>query len=153
MSQSPQSKPWPPLIRAELPAWMKWRDALLTLMMWVLFAWLLQRQIRLVSRTVEGRSDTVDFLTLLAPYAGVAVVLIGGLAVAATLTERRRQRALMLRPPAPLALAVQARRAGIDDASLTAGRDMRIAIVHVDGEGRHRIVAPDAGAPGFRKDH
>lgn len=140
MTHSPQPKSWPPLIHAELPVWMKWRDAVLTLMMWGLFAWLLQRQLRLVSRTVHGRSDPVDFLTLLAPYVGLAVVLIGILAVAAALTERRRHRALTLRPPAPLALADEARRAGMDEAALAAARDMRIAVVHVDGGGRYRIV-------------
>ena len=139
MSHSPQPIPWPPVIIAALPAWMKWRDAMLTLMMWVLFVLLLQRQFRLVSRTVGGRSDLGDFLALLAPYAGTALVLIGILAVAAMLTERRRQRALTLQPPAPLALADEARRAGLDEAALAAARGLRIAVVTIETGGRLRI--------------
>jgi poly-beta-1,6-N-acetyl-D-glucosamine biosynthesis protein PgaD len=81
-------------------------------------------------------------VSLLAPYAGMAVVLIGFLVVAATLTERRRQRALMLRPPAPLSLADQARRAGMDEAALAAARELKIAVVHVDDGGRCRIGHP-----------
>ena len=125
---------------------MKWRDAVLTLIMWGLFAWLLERQFRLVNRTVDGRSDLVDFLTLLAPYAGTAVVLIGILAVAAMLTERRRRRALMLRPPAPLALSDEARGAGMDEAALAAARGMRIAVVHIETEGRLRIEPREAAS-------
>ena len=146
MSDSVQPKPWPPVINAALPAWMKWRDAVLTLFMWGLFAWLLQRQFRLVNRSVDGRSDLVDFLTLLAPYAGMAVVLIGILAMAAMLTERRRQRALMQRPPPPLALSDEARGAGMDEAALAAARGLRIAVVHIETGGRFRIEPRQAAS-------
>ena len=80
------------------------------------------------------------FLTRLSPYAQVALLLIVLLVVAARFTERRRRRGFLLPEPAPLALADQARRAGMDEAALAAARDMRIAVVHVDGGGRHRIV-------------
>jgi poly-beta-1,6-N-acetyl-D-glucosamine biosynthesis protein PgaD len=130
MSPTPQRKPWPPVIQTALPAWMKWRDALLTLLMWSLFAFVLVRQFRLVSRTVAGRTDLVEFLELLAPYAGLAVLLIGLLSVAARLTERRREKALRLRPPAPLALADEARGVGLTEAALEQARALRIAVVH-----------------------
>ena len=81
-----------------------------------------------------------EFLTRVSPYAQAALMLIVLLAVAARFTERRRRRGLLLPEPAPLALADQARRAGMDEAALAAARDMRIAVVHVDGGGRHRIV-------------
>jgi poly-beta-1,6-N-acetyl-D-glucosamine biosynthesis protein PgaD len=135
MSPAPQRKPWPPLIQTALPAWMKWRDALLTLLMWSLFAFMLLRQFRLVSRTVAGRTDVVEFLALLAPYAGLAVLLIGVLAVAARLTERRREKALRLRPPAPLGLADEARGVGLDEAALEQARALRVAVVNLEPGG------------------
>ena len=147
MNGSLQGKPWPPVIQAALPAWMKWRDAVLTLIMWGLFGWLLQRQFRLVGRSVAGGTDLEEFAALLAPYAGLAALLTAIVAVATMAAERRRRRSLVLRPPAPLALADEARGVGMDEEALAAARCLAIAVVHVEGGGRLRIEARRATAP------
>ena len=108
--------------------------------MWILFGYLLQRQFRLAQGTYEDVAYLGAFLMRLSPYARVALLLIVILVIAAKFTERRRRRGFLLPEPAPLALTDQARRAGMDEAALAAARDMRIAVVHVDGGGRHRIV-------------
>jgi poly-beta-1,6-N-acetyl-D-glucosamine biosynthesis protein PgaD len=131
---------WPPLIHANLPPWMKWRDAALTLGMWILFGFLLQRQFGLAQATYQDSSYLTDFLTRLSPYAHAALLLTILLAIAAKFTGRRLQRSFLLPEPAPLALSDQARRVGMDEAALAAARDLRIAVVYVDGEGRNRIV-------------
>jgi poly-beta-1,6-N-acetyl-D-glucosamine biosynthesis protein PgaD len=130
---------WPPLIHAALPAWMTWRDAALTLAMWVVFVVLLQRQFSLVTGGVEDDSNIVEFIALLRPYGRLAVVLILLLVVAAAFTARRRRRAAMVPAPAPLALADEARRAGVDEATLAAARSLRIAVVRFDDAGRVMI--------------
>jgi poly-beta-1,6-N-acetyl-D-glucosamine biosynthesis protein PgaD len=133
-------RPWPPLIQGALPPWMKWRDAALTVGMWILFGYLFQRQFRLAQGTYQDVAYLAAFLTRLSPYAQVALLLIVLLVIAAKFTQGRRRRGFLLPEPAPLALADQARRAGMDEAALAAARELRIAVVHVEGGGRHRIV-------------
>ena len=138
-------RPWPPLIVAtDVPRAVRWRDTILTLLMWALFLFALETEFQIVLERLGWGSYDVDYawsdlVADLMPFLwmiGVLVVLIFGFALE---TLRRRRRALELPQPAPLASADQARRAGMDEAALAAARTWRIAVVHIDPDGRHRI--------------
>jgi len=132
---------------------MKWRDILLTLMMWCLFAIILETEFELFAKRLLERwgfrdfdrdAKWAEFFERLMPFVQIAMMLIGVLALASLITLLRRRRALSLPPPPPLAIADEARRAGMDETSLAAARDLRVAVVHIDGDGTHRVVHPNS---------
>jgi poly-beta-1,6-N-acetyl-D-glucosamine biosynthesis protein PgaD len=148
---SSSNSPWPPLIVARhVPRLVKWRDTLLTLMMWGFFAVLLDIEFELfLGHHLQlglGPFDTNAkwsvFFDRLIPFLLTAAILAGLLIIFSLRTLRRRSRALLLPQPAPLETADQAHRAGLDEAELIVARDQRIVIVHIDTNGRHRIEAP-----------
>jgi poly-beta-1,6-N-acetyl-D-glucosamine biosynthesis protein PgaD len=129
----------------------KWRDILLTSMMWGFFAILLDAEFELflgdyLEQLGLGPFDTnanwLVFFELLMPFLLIAAILAGALIIFSLRTLRRRSRALHLPQPAPLETTDQAQRAGLDEVELIAARDQRIVIVHIDDNGRHRIEAP-----------
>jgi hypothetical protein len=138
-----------------MPRLVKWRDILLTLLMWGIFALLLDTEFELflgdyLERLGFGPFDAMPnwqlYFEVLRPFLLMAAMLVGFLAIFGLRTLRRRSRALLLPQPAPLAAADQARRAGLDAAGLIAARDEQIVIVHIDADNRHRIEAPHARA-------
>jgi hypothetical protein len=143
------AKPWPPLIVADnAPRWVKWRDFLLTLMMWTLFAIMLETEFELFAGPYLehwglGNFDTEanweDFFERLMPFVQIAMMLIGVLALASLITLLRRRRGLLLPPPPPLSIADEAQRAGMDEPTLAAAREFRIAVVHIDVVGTHHV--------------
>jgi poly-beta-1,6-N-acetyl-D-glucosamine biosynthesis protein PgaD len=145
------SSPWPPLIVAKhVPRLVKWRDALLTLLMWGVFAVLLDIEFELflgphpqpgLSRFDTNAKWSVYFDRLM-PFLLTAAILAGLLIIFSVRTLRRRSRALLLPQPAPLETADQAHRAGLDEAELIVAREQRIVIVHIDTNGIHRIDRP-----------
>jgi hypothetical protein len=145
------TRPWPPLIIAErAPRGVKVRDIVLTLIMWVLFAIMLETEFELFAGDYLKQLIPFDFHTepnwpvffaRLAPFLMTAAVLAGLLVLAAVQTLRRGHRSLLLPQPLSLEAATQAHRAGMDEASLIAARDLRIAIVYIDTDGKHRIDA------------
>jgi len=147
-------KPWPPLIIARHPPkWVKSRDHLLTLLMWIVFAVMLETEFELFFGTYFERwgfgdfntePNWVRFIEQLMPFLQVALALVALLLVATFRTLRRRKRGLLLAPPVRLGIAEELRRAGIDEAELTAARAQRIVVVHISPEGNYRIVAPDS---------
>ncbi len=142
---------WPPLVvAADVPRWVRWRDFLLTLVMWIVFAWMLEREFVVFSaRLLEwggfGDFDTdarwPEFFELLRPFIRIAVVLIAALLVASALSIRRRRRSLLAPLPKPLEIAAEARHAGMTETDLSAARDLRIAVVHIEPDGRLRVEA------------
>jgi poly-beta-1,6-N-acetyl-D-glucosamine biosynthesis protein PgaD len=143
--------PWPPLIVAKhVPRLVKWRDILLTLMMWVVFAVLLDIEFELFLgrylqrglSPLDTNADWSEFFERLMPYLLAAATLAGSLIMFSLRTVRRRSRALLLPQPAPLETSDQAHRAGVGEAELIAARDQRIVIVHVDPDSTHRIEVP-----------
>ena len=66
-------------------------------------------------------------------------MLVGALALASLITLRLHRRGLLMPQPPPLPLAEQALRAGMDATALAAARNLRIAVVHIDSDGRHRV--------------
>jgi hypothetical protein len=117
-----------------VPRSVKWRDTLLTLMMWGFFAALLDIELPKTIWSV--------FVDRLMPFLLIAVILVGSLIIFSLRTLWRRSRAVLLPQPAPLETADQALRAGLDEAELSAAREQRIVIVHIDSNGRHRIEVP-----------
>jgi hypothetical protein len=117
-------------------------------MMWILFAVMLEREFELfvgphLERWGLGDFDTeanwAVFFERLMPFIQVTMMLVGALALAGLITLYRRRRGLLLPPPPFLAIAYEARRAGMDETALAAARELRIAIVHIDDDGTHRI--------------
>jgi hypothetical protein len=145
---------WPPLIVADkAPRFILWRDFLLTLLMWVVFVILLEKEFELffghhLERLGLGDFDTEAnwpiFFERLTPFLVTIALLISLLFVASMLTSQRRRRALLLPIPVPLSLAEQCCRAGIDAHTLISARDLKIVIVHIDPNGKHRIDGKEA---------
>jgi hypothetical protein len=61
------------------------------------------------------------------------------LIVGSLLTLRRIARARLLPEPLPLSAGEEARRVGMTEEDLAAARNLRIAVVHIDPGGRHRV--------------
>jgi hypothetical protein len=145
-------KTWPPLVTgARLPRAVVWRDVALTLLVWVLLALLCRNFLLLVAdefRVATGRDRVgpeFDLLALwqrLSGYVVVVGVLLGVLSFAGLATLRRLRR-LRARPlPVPLPPAAEAARHGVALGDLEAWRALRVAVVHVDGQGRMRAEPP-----------
>jgi hypothetical protein len=145
---------WPPLIVADhVPRFIRWRDFLLTLLMWIAFAIILETEFEMffgdyLERLGIGDFDTEAnwpiFFERLIPFLATTTLLISLLIVASIRTSRRRRRALLLPIPVPLGLAEQCRRAGVDEHTLISARDLKIVIVHIDPAGKHRIDGKEA---------
>jgi poly-beta-1,6-N-acetyl-D-glucosamine biosynthesis protein PgaD len=141
--------PWPPLIVASTkPTWVKVRDVALTLLMWLLFAIMLETEFELffghyLERMGLGDFDTegrwLEFFNALRPFVQVALVLVSLLLVAGLLTLRRVARGRKLPQPAPLTADDEARRVGMDEAELIAARELRVVVVHIDVDGKYRV--------------
>ena len=160
MTMAPDPRHWPPLIvAADVPRWIRWRDGLLTLLMWALFAFMLEVEFeillgahleRLGLGSFVNPADLSGFLERLIPYYDTALVLVALLFVAGLFTARRRRRGRSLPAPLALATADQARRAGLDEAALAAARAIQIVVVHVEADGRLRIEPRTAAITGVR---
>jgi hypothetical protein len=61
------------------------------------------------------------------------------LLIASLLTLRRVARGRRLPQPAPLTAGDEARRVGLDEAEIIAARELRVVVVHIDTDGKHRI--------------
>lgn len=142
-------RPWPPLVvSADVPRLVKWRDLLITLLMWGFFIVLLDTEFELLfSRYLEwlGVIDAdIDphwtrYFRLLVPYLLAVAVVFAGLLLFGLRTLLRGQRALLLRQPDPLQIAEEARRSGLDETALIAARQRRIVTVQIDADGSYRI--------------
>jgi hypothetical protein len=145
------SRRWPPLIvAAHTPRWVKARDFVLTLIMWILFAIMLETEFELFFGHHLKEMGLGDFHTepnwpvffeRLRPYLVTTAVLTGLLTLAGVRTLRRHRRSLLLPQPSPLPAGVQARLAGMTETALLAARDLPIAVVHIDTDGTYRIEA------------
>jgi poly-beta-1,6-N-acetyl-D-glucosamine biosynthesis protein PgaD len=140
---------WPPLIVATTkPTVIKVRDTALTLLMWLLFAILLETEFEMffghyLQRLGLGSFDSegrwLEFFQALRPFIQVALVLVSLLLVAGLLTLRRVARGRKLPQPAPLTAGDEARRVGMDEAELIAARELRVVVVHIDADGKYRV--------------
>jgi hypothetical protein len=142
---------WPPLIVAsEKPRWVTWRDFGLTLLMWIMFAIMLETEFELFFGRYLERLGLGDFNTdahwdvflhRLRPYIGLVMILLVSLVGTTLATLQRVRRALKLQPPPPLALIDEAPHAKMTPEALLAARGLRVAVVHVEPDGTHRVEA------------
>jgi poly-beta-1,6-N-acetyl-D-glucosamine biosynthesis protein PgaD len=148
-------RPWPPLVVAEnVPRLVRWRDVGLTVVIWMIFAIMLTAETQFfigrlrmrlgLAPDVSTDPNWAEFFDRLWPFIVTTFALVVVLFLASVLTQRRRVRALATRPPPPLAIADQARRAGMEESALAAARELRIVVVHIDADGRHRIDPREA---------
>jgi poly-beta-1,6-N-acetyl-D-glucosamine biosynthesis protein PgaD len=139
---SARERPWPPLIvAARIPFWIKVRDQVLTVLMWVLFLFLLIVEVDVVRMAHTIRVD-IDWLGMredLSPFLVLIVVLTSLLFVASLATLRRRRRALLLPEPPPMTLAEHAERGHISVETLSHARGFRIVVIHVDADRQLRF--------------
>jgi hypothetical protein len=155
---------WPPLIvAANQPRWMRWRDVGLTLCMWLLFVIMLETEFELFfgplfERLGWGDWDTEAnweiFFQRLAPFLRTVGILVTALVVAGLFTMARRRRTLLGVAPPPLDVGQHAALARIDERALVEARDLPVAVVEVDADGRHivhpRELAVQQGIPDQR---
>ena len=123
---SSSNRLWPPLIVARhVPRLVKWRDILLTSMMWGFLAVLLGTEFELFLGDYLKRLGFVSFdtdanwsvyLDRLMPFLLMAAMLASVLIIFSLRTLQRRSRALLLPQPALLQPPPQAHRAGLDEA-------------------------------------
>ena len=141
---------WPPLITsARQPAWMPWRDRLLTLGMWLLLALLCRSSLALAVdllrqaigiERLRPDPDFALFWARLEPYLLVTALLLMWIVAFGTLALRRlRRRSLGDAPELPLVEEAATRGAAPD--ALVDWRTARIAVMHVDAPGRMRAEA------------
>lgn len=140
---------WPPIITsAARPRAILWRDIILTLMMWAVLLLILYTELDLIwngfhvlrgKPGIEIDPQLAQFWRRLRPLLWLMAALVAMLAIATVISRDRRNRAILQSPPPPLAESAIAVRAGISEAELAAGREHRIAVVHVDDDGRLRI--------------
>jgi hypothetical protein len=136
---------WPPLVIARnTPRAIRWRDFLLTLVMWMLFAIMLETEFKLFLGShlnvfglgeFDAKGNWPFFFEQLVPFLITAGILVYLLVATGVLTLRRRRRALLMPPPAPLDLATECRQARLDETSLLAARAARIVVVHIGSQG------------------
>ena len=139
MTEISKERPWPPLIVAQsVPLLVRWRDIILTVLAWGLIGFLLVKEVTgelqaldaLAAGATGSELGRLDFLERLVPFLLLALVLPVVLIGFSVQTMRRRSRALLLPQPTPLAASDEARRTGLDEEALLAGREDRIVIVH-----------------------
>ena len=143
------ARPWPPLVVASsVPAWIKLRDFGLTLLMWVLFAIMLETEFELffghhLSRLGLGdfksEANWLEFFQALLPFVLISLVLVLLLTVAALFSLRRAAVSRRMAQPKPLTIAEETARVGMTETELAAARKLRVVVVHIDADGRHRM--------------
>ena len=140
---------WPPLVVASsVPVWIRARDFALTLLMWVLFAIMLETEFelffghylrRLGLVELESEANWLEFFQALLPFVLIALVLVLLLVVAALFSLRRAAISLRMAQPKPLTIAEETARVGMTETELAAARKLRVVVVHIDADGRYRV--------------
>jgi hypothetical protein len=144
---------WPPLITAAAqPRWMVWRDRGLTVAMWALFALVCHNflffaadEVRMaVGRPPRREWDPEMQVVRLEPFFLVALLLVLWLLGAGLVSIRRMKRNLARPMPPSLALDEEAANQDAAAEALAAWRGWRLAVVHLDPQGR---MSAEAHAP------
>jgi poly-beta-1,6-N-acetyl-D-glucosamine biosynthesis protein PgaD len=156
------ARSWPPLVVASsVPAWIRARDFGLTLLMWALFAIMLETEFelffghylrRLGLVDLESEANWLEFFQALLPFVLIALVLVLLLIVAALFSLRRTAISRRMPQPESLTIAEETARVGMTETELAAAREMRVVVVHIDPDGRHRVKAHGQAATEARTD-
>jgi hypothetical protein len=137
---------WPPLIHgADVPAWVRARDVVLTLLAWAALAWALREGLELTidylspprfEFTNLSPPNLLELVSRLAGFLYFIAALFGWLIFWAVARGRR----LRLTAPAvqPPGLTLSAHSADFELAAdaIAPWRDARVLVVHFDDEGR-----------------
>jgi poly-beta-1,6-N-acetyl-D-glucosamine biosynthesis protein PgaD len=137
---------WPPLITsAQLPAWMRLRDLLLTLAAWGLLLYLMSDTLRLAHDYLRppvfefNSLEPPDWLELwgrLRPFFGFVAALVLWLLFWALVRGRHMRTTTPVPQPAPLTLAAHAAGFDLDAATLESWPEARRLTVHFSADGR-----------------
>jgi poly-beta-1,6-N-acetyl-D-glucosamine biosynthesis protein PgaD len=140
---------WPPIIEdAARPRYIRWRDFLCTIAMWLLLVWLCRRGLHatwhdilyLLGHVPTRHAGWVRLWAQLHPYFGV-IALFGIWQVIWITTTVWRKHLYSRRPqPAPLSPEEEARRINRTATDLSEWRTMKICVVHFDQKGDPVIV-------------
>ena len=136
---------WPPLIvGAKVSRWVRLRDVVLTLLAWLLLAWLMRETLDLASNYLSypmfefTDSDPPDWLELwsrLQPFSKFIAALVLWLLFWALVRSRRMRTTLPEPQPAPLALGEHAAMFGLQAQDATRWPVARILVVHFRADG------------------
>lgn len=139
-------EPWPPLILgAHLPAWLRWRDAVLTLAAWALLGYLMRDTLHLVRDYLSApvfefsSAEPPDWRELwgrLRPFMGFVAALTLWLLCWALLRGRAMRATAPVPPPPPLEAARQAAAFDLDATTLADWSAARVLVVHFGADGR-----------------
>ncbi len=137
---------WPPLIRgANVPLWVRLRDAVLTLLAWALLGYLMRETLDLLNDylrypifefTSAAPPDWQELWGRLRPFSYFIAVITLWLLFWALLRGRRLRATAPVPQPVPLALAAHAAAFGLDEAALARWTEARVLVVHFDATGQ-----------------
>lgn len=141
-------EPWPPLITSgQQPAWMPWRDRLLTIGMWLLLALLCRNSILLGADLLrdlfggERLRPNPDLELLwhrLEPYVVISALLLMWILAFGIVAWRRLLRPVRARTPTlPILEEAALRRAA--PAEIETWRERGVAVLHVEPGGAMRV--------------
>ena len=148
MTRKPHETCPPLIVASDKPRWVTWRDFGLTLIMWVMFAIMLETEFELFFGRYLENLGLGDFQTeanwdvffqRLRPYIGLVIILLVTLIVSTVATLQRVRRAIRMHPPAPLPIETEAPYAKMTPEALAAARQLRCATVYVEPDGTHRV--------------
>lgn len=150
MSSRPPA--WPPLVTAAtVPAWVRVRDLVMTIMAWGVFFWFMGQAIEAVIdyfsypvfQFTDGRApDWTELWKRLQPFVAVAGVLVAWLVFWGASRRHYMRQTAVMRQPQPLPLAEHAARWSVDPNDVEAWRALKIAVVEYDAHDNIVDVAP-----------
>jgi len=140
---------WPPLIiNANRSPLLIWRDRLMTIGLWAILAWLFISQSVVFWRRIaeimypSDPDQVVAWEFRILPFLAVAFILVMRLCFWAVLSKRDYNRVTRDQPPPSLDPAVESSRTGLTYPEILAGRQLPVAVVHIDAAGHYRLEAP-----------
>lgn len=137
---------WPPLIRgAQVPAWVRLRDVVLTLLAWALLGYLMRETLDLLQDYLRhpifefssaAPPDWRELWGRLRPFSYFVVALTVWLLFWALVRGRHMRATVPVPQPAPLAQAVHAAAFGLTEDAVARWLEARVLVVHFDAGGR-----------------
>ena len=137
--------PWPPLIAgANVPAWVRLRDVVLTLLAWALLLYLMRETLHLLHDYLRAPifeftnatpPDWEELWGRLRPFSYFVAALTLWLLFWALTRGRRMRDTAPVAQPASLATKQHAAAFGLESAAVARWTEARILVVHFDAQG------------------
>jgi len=137
--------PWPPLIAgANVPAWVRLRDVVLTLLAWALLVYLMRETLHLMHDYLRAPifeftnatpPDWEELWGRLRPFSYFVAALTLWLLFWALVRGRRMRATAPVAQPASLATKQHAAAFGLENAAVARWTEVRILVVHFDAQG------------------